>query len=96
MSTHHEREEATMYYNIQEQIENWRAKESYYTNRKEVLKKRLQNLEDRRESINTLPVGNPTIDRFYRRLSNLYTQYHTLSAKKRMCQEYISTLKIEL
>lgn len=83
-------------YNISEQIGTWQAKLARYESRKSLLKQRITDAENLRESVNRLPVGSPEIDRFYKRLNSLYTQLATLPTKIRHCKDNISTLKCEL
>lgn len=83
-------------YNISEQIDTWQSKLAYYESKESSLKQRIAAAESERESVNSLPVGSPKVDEFYRYLNSLYTQLVTLPAKISRCHDNISTLKCEL
>lgn len=83
-------------YNISEQIETWTTKLGYYKSKESALKQRITDAENKRDSINRLPVGSPKVDKFYKHLNSLYNQLATLPAKIRHCNDNISTLKCEL
>lgn len=82
-----------MEYNIKEQIYTWQKKLSYYENKGTQLLSRITQLESQRKSIDALPVGHPTAERYYKQLDNLIEQRRTLPAKILKCKDYISTLK---
>lgn len=81
-----------MEYNINEQIDIWQKKLHYYEQKETGLRMKIKQYEERRKKVDTLPVGSPIIDRYYRRLANLYSQLATLPAKIRRCKDNILTL----
>lgn len=85
-----------MEYNIREQIDTWQKKLLYYEQKEVDLRERIEKGEALREEVDKLPVGSPKVDKFYRSLSNLYTQLATLPAKIRRCKDNIATLECEL
>ncbi len=85
-----------MEYNIKEQIDIWEKKLHQYEQKKAVLRNRIDKNESLRQQIDKIPVGNPKVDRFYRYLASLYTQFAALPAKIRHCKDNIQTLKCEL
>lgn len=85
-----------MDYNITEQIDSWTKKLHHYDQKEVSLRQRIATAESQRKEVDKLPVGSPKIDKFYRQLSNLYTQLSSLPAKIRHCKDNIQTLKCEL
>lgn len=85
-----------MEYNITEQIDTWQKKLHYYEQKEACLQERIKQGEKLRQEVDKMPVGDPRIDKFYRHLSNLYTQIATLPAKIRRCKDNILTLECEL
>lgn len=57
------------------------------------LQKQIDITEALRNEIDKMPVGHPTIVRYYTKLASLHTRYTTLPAKIRHCKDNIETLK---
>lgn len=85
-----------MEYDIKWQIEAWTKKMHYYEQEDARLRAKIQENEALREQVDKMPVGNPKIEKFYRKLGGLYTQYATLPAKIRHCKDNIETLRREM
>ena len=85
-----------MEYNIREQIDTWQKKLLHYEQKEAGLRERIEKGESLRQKVDKMPVGSPKVDKFYRSLSNLYTQLATLPAKIRHCKDNIATLECEL
>lgn len=85
-----------MEYNIKEQIDTWQKKLHHYEQKETRLRERVKQFEGLRENVNNLPVGSPSIDRYYRSLAALYSQLVTLPGKIRHCKDNILTLQCEL
>ena len=85
-----------MDYNIREQIDTWQKKLHHYEQKEIGLRERIKQGEELRQEVDKMPVGDPRIDKFYRSLSNLYTQLATLPGKIRHCKDNIATLECEL
>ena len=85
-----------MGYNIIEQIDSWTTKLHHYEQKEGSLRQRIATAESLRKEVDKLPVGSPKVDKFYRQLSNIYTQLSSLPAKVRHCKDNIRTLKCEL
>lgn len=85
-----------MEYNIKEQIDTWQKKLHHYEQKETVLRERIEQNEGLRQEVDKMPVGDPRIDKFYRHLSNLYSQLATLPTKIRHCKDKILTLQCEL
>lgn len=85
-----------MEYNIKDQIDTWQKKLYNYEQKEGSLRQRIATAESLRKEVDKLPVGSPKVDKFYRQLSNLYTQLSSLPAKVRHCKDNIQTLKCEL
>lgn len=81
---------------IQQQIDSFTAKIHYYEDKKSRLYQRIQILEAERKNVDALKVGDPLIENFYKTLDNVYSQWRTLPAKIRKCNDKIITLKCEL
>lgn len=81
---------------INAQILVLEAKLRQYESKKVTLQQRAQRLELRRKEIDNLQVGEPQIERYYKRLDSIYSQIYSLPAKIRKCKDHIVTLKCEL
>lgn len=82
--------------NINEQIDMWREAMHRYEEEKADLQKQIGDTEALRKEIDELPVGHPTIVRYYTKLASLHARYTTLPAKIGYCKDNIETLKREI
>lgn len=85
-----------MEYNIKEQIDTWQKKLHHYEQKETGLRMKIKQYEEWRKEVDGLPVGSPSIDKYYRRLASLYSQLATLPGKIRHCKDNILTLQCEL
>lgn len=95
MYIRNKRKEVNMEYDIKWQIEAWTKKMRYYEQEEHRLREKMKKTEAMRKEVDLMPVGDPKIEKFYRKLSGYYTQYATLPAKIRKCKDNIETLKVE-
>lgn len=90
------RKEGNMHNNISEQIDMWREAMHRYEEEKTDLLKQIHDTEALRNEIDKMPVGHPTIVRYYTKLASLHARYTTLPAKIGYCKDNIETLKREI